>query len=294
MDILANYTFQIIAFGTALLAAVAAPVGALSVYKGQSLIGDAIGHATFPGIVLAYMAFSTRNPAILLLGATAAAAVTFFAIQAAHENSRVGLNANLAIFLSGFFGLGMVLKSYIQGNPAYRGASQAGLETYIFGQAAYMLESDVLLIAIVAALVLTLFILFYKELKVFVFDAEYAHAVGLPVRLLNILLPLLTIAVIGIGLKAVGSILISSFLIIPCVAASQWSNNFSRVLLLSGLFGIVAALLGTYVSTVEQGMSTGPSIILAACAIAFFSMLLGKHGLRRARRRRSEKGGDAP
>lgn len=86
----------------------------------------------------------------------------------------------------------------------------------------------------------------------------------------------------------------SSFLIIPCVAASQWSNNFSRVLLLSGLFGIVAALLGTYVSTVEQGMSTGPSIILAACAIAFFSMLLGKHGLRRARKRRSEEGGDAP
>ena len=156
-----------------------------------------------------------------------------------------------------------------------------------------MLESDVLLIAIVAALVLTLFILFYKELKVFVFDAEYAQAVGLPVRLLNILLPLLTIAVIGIGLKAVGSILISSFLIIPCVAASQWSNNFSRVLLLSGLFGIVAALLGTYVSTVEQGLSTGPSIILAACTIAFLSMLLGKHGLRRARKRRSEKGGDA-
>ena len=56
MDILMNYAFQIIALGTALLAAVAAPVGALSVYKGQSLIGDAIGHATFPGVVLAFMA----------------------------------------------------------------------------------------------------------------------------------------------------------------------------------------------------------------------------------------------
>jgi len=66
MDILMNYAFQIIALGTALLAAVAAPVGALSVYKGQSLIGDAIGHATFPGVVLAFMAFSTRSPAVLL------------------------------------------------------------------------------------------------------------------------------------------------------------------------------------------------------------------------------------
>ena len=105
------------------------------------------------------------------------------------------------------------------------------------------------------------------------------------------MLPLLTVAVIGIGLKAVGSILISSFLIIPCVAASQWSNDFSRVLFLSSLFGIAAALAGTYVSTVEQGMSTGPSIILAACAIAFFSLLLGKHGLLRTRQRRREKGG---
>ena len=68
MDILMNYAFQIIALGTALLAAVAAPVGALSVYKGQSLIGDAIGHATFPGVVLAFMAFSTRSPAVLLVG----------------------------------------------------------------------------------------------------------------------------------------------------------------------------------------------------------------------------------
>ena len=66
MDILMNYAFQIIALGTALLAAVAAPVGALSVYKGQSLIGDAIGHATFPGVVLAFMAFSTRSPLGLL------------------------------------------------------------------------------------------------------------------------------------------------------------------------------------------------------------------------------------
>ena len=291
MEIFTNYTFQIIAFGTALLAAVAAPVGALSVYKGQSLIGDAIGHATFPGIVLAYMAFATRDPAVLLAGAMAAAAVTFFAIQSAHENSRVGLNANLAIFLSGFFGLGMVLKSYIQGNPTFRGASQAGLETYIFGQAAYMLEADVFLIAAVAALAVTLLVLFYKELKVFVFDAEYAQASGLPVGLLRILLPLLTALVIGIGLKAVGSILISSFLIIPCVAASQWSNDFSRVLFLSSLFGVAAALAGTYVSTVEQGMSTGPSIILAACAIAFFSLLLGKRGFLRLRQRRREKGG---
>ena len=64
MDILMNYTFQIVAFGSIMLAVAAGPVGAFSVYKGQSLIGDAIGHSTFPGIILAYMIFATRSPII--------------------------------------------------------------------------------------------------------------------------------------------------------------------------------------------------------------------------------------
>ncbi|EKU72003.1 metal ABC transporter permease [Selenomonas sp. F0473] len=288
MDILFNYTFQIVAVGSLVLAVTAGSVGAFSVYKGQSLIGDAIGHSTFPGIILAYMIFATRSPVVLLCGAIAAGAASYALIQLAHEDKRLGLDANLAVFLSGFFGLGMALKSFIQGNPDYAGASQAGLGTYIFGQAAYMLEIDVMLIFIVSALCLLILLVFYKELKLFVFDAEYARVAGLPCRLLNVLLLVMTISVIGIGIKAVGAILISSFLIIPCVAANQWSNEFSRVLVLSSGIGAVSALVGTYISTAEQGMSTGPCIILAACLIAFFSILFGPKGIlaRMLKRRR--------
>ena len=237
------------------------------------------------------MAFATRSPVVLLAGAVTAGAASYALIQLAHKDKRLGLDANLAIFLSGFFGLGMALKSFIQGNPDYAGASQAGLGTYIFGQAAYMLEADVQLICVVSAVVLLLLLLFYKELKLFVFDAEYAEVVGLPCRLLNILLLVMTIAVIGIGIKAVGAILISSFLIIPCAAANQWSNNLSRVLLLSSGIGAVSSLVGTYISTLEQGMSTGPSIILVASVIAFFSILFGTKGiLGRALKRRQRNG----
>ncbi len=291
MDILFNYTFQIVALGSLVLAVTAGSVGAFSVYKGQSLIGDAIGHSTFPGIILAYMLFATRSPVVLLCGAIAAGAASYALIQLAHEDKRLGLDANLAVFLSGFFGLGMALKSFIQGNPDYAGASQAGLGTYIFGQAAYMLEIDVMLIFIVSALCLLILLVFYKELKLFVFDAEYARVAGLPCRLLNVLLLVMTISVIGIGIKAVGAILISSFLIIPCVAANQWSNEFSRVLFLSSGVGAVSAVVGTYISTAEQGMSTGPCIILVACLIAFFSMLFGPKGiLARMLKRRQHHG----
>ncbi|WP_308578733.1 metal ABC transporter permease [uncultured Selenomonas sp.] len=291
MDILFNYTFQIVAFGSLVLAVTAGSVGAFSVYKGQSLIGDAIGHSTFPGIILAYMVFATRSPVVLLCGAIAAGAASYALIQLAHEDKRLGLDANLAIFLSGFFGLGMALKSFIQGNPDYAGASQAGLGTYIFGQAAYMLEIDVMLICGVSVLCLVILLAFYKELKLFVFDAEYARVAGLPCRLLNVLLLVMTISVIGIGIKAVGAILISSFLIIPCVAANQWSNEFSRVLLICSAIRPVSAVLGTYISTAEQGMSTGPCIILVACLIAFFSMLFGTKGiLARTLKRRDRHG----
>ena len=91
MDILTNYTFQIVALGSVILAVAAAPVGAFSVYKGQSLIGDAIGHSTFPGIVLAYMVFATRSPVVLLLGAVAAGAASYTLIQLAHRDKRLGL-----------------------------------------------------------------------------------------------------------------------------------------------------------------------------------------------------------
>ena len=154
-----------------------------------------------------------------------------------------------------------------------------------------MLEIDVMLICGVSALCLVILLAFYKELKLFVFDAEYARVAGLPCRLLNVLLLVMTISVIGIGIKAVGAILISSFLIIPCVAANQWSNEFSRVLLISSGIGAVSAVLGTYISSAEQGMSTGPCIILVACLIAFFSMLFGTKGiLARTLKRRDRHG----
>ena len=277
--ILTQYSFIVVALGTSLLAISTAMIGSVNILKGQSLIGDAVGHSSFLGVVLAFLMFTQKHPVILMCGAIVAGVVAFSVISTVANNSKVEADTAMAIILSAFFGLGMVFKSYMQGNSKFSKASQSGLANYIFGQAAYMLEADVLLIAVVSALVLTLLLLFYKELKLFVFDAEYAEVVGLPCRLLNLLLLVMTIAVIGIGIKAVGAILISSFLIIPCVAANQWSNNFVRVLLLSSLIGAVSALVGTYISTLEQGMSTGPSIILVASLIAFFSIVFGTKGI---------------
>lgn len=278
MEILRSYTFQLISIGTLFLAVASAIVGSLNLYKGQSLIGDAIGHSSFPGIVLIFMVFQTRNPNMLFVGAVLAGGLSYFLIQVAKRNSKVSLDACLAIFLSGFFGLGMVLKSIIQGNPKYQAASQSGLGNYIFGQAAYMMEKDIKLIVVVSIIVVATFILFYKQLVVFTFDTEFSKTIGLNTRLIEGVLLFMTIGLVGIGLKAVGSILISSFLILPCVAANQWSKKFSRVLVVASLVGGLSAILGTYFSSIYSGLSTGPTIILSMGSITIFSMLFGPYG----------------
>ena len=118
-QILTSYSFILIAVGTFLLASSAGVIGTISVLKGQSLIGDAIGHAAYPGIIIAFMLTLTKNPTYLLLGALFTGTLAFGLIQLINHYSKVELDAILAIVLSMFFGMGMVLKTWIQGHPIY-------------------------------------------------------------------------------------------------------------------------------------------------------------------------------
>ena len=292
MDILTSYSFIIVGSGTFLLAAIAGAVGCITVLKGQSLIGDAIGHAAFPGIILSFMLFMQREPVLLTLGAVASGATAFMLIQVIKENSKLKLDAILAVVLSSFFGVGMVLKSYIQGTSNYKDAAQSGLSSYIFGQAAYIMKDDVKLIVYIGVPTLVLLVLFYKEIKLFLFDEIYAKAIGIRTVLLYGIILIMTMGIIAAGLKLVGAILISSLLIIPAITALQWSNKFSRVLIIAGVVGGVSALIGTYISTAYDGMSTGATIILIMGSFAIISLVTGPHGMIKNLRMRRHGGND--
>ena len=292
MDILTSYSFIIVGSGTFLLAAIAGAVGCITVLKGQSLIGDAIGHAAFPGIILSFMLFMQREPVLLTLGAAASGATAFMLIQVIKENSKLKLDAILAVVLSSFFGVGMVLKSYIQGNSNYKDAAQSGLSSYIFGQAAYIMKDDVKLIVYIGVPTLLLLVLFYKEIKLFLFDEIYAKTIGIRTVLLYGIILVMTMGIIAAGLKLVGAILISSLLIIPAITALQWSNKFSRVLIIAGVVGGVSALIGTYISTAFNGMSTGATIILIMGSFAIISLVTGPHGMIKNLRMRRHGGND--
>lgn len=278
-NILFSYDFQVVALGTMILAMSSAVVGCFSVYKGQSLIGDAIGHSTFPGIILAFMFFQSKNPILLTIGAIISGGLAYKIIQLIESNSKIKLDAALAIVLTGFFGFGLALKSYIQGHPQYSNISQSGLKGYIFGVAAFITKADVLIIAIFSIFVLVLVFIFYEELVISTFDKNYAKTIGINNKIVDLILLIMMITLISLGLKSVGAILISSFLLIPCICANQYSKNIKNVLFISMFVGAISSFLGSYFSSAIKGFSTGPMIILFMCFFTIFSMLFGKYGI---------------
>lgn len=278
-----QYTFQIVALGTICLGIAAGAVGAIPVLKGQSLIGDAIGHSSYVGIVAIFMILQTRSPLFLAIGAFISGSFAFFWIEKIAHHKKISMNNTLALVLSSFFGMGMVLKSYIQGHPDFQGASQAGLQNYIFGQASYIMKQDNYLILGVTLLSLALLILFFKEFKIYIFDEIYSKTIGIQAHHLRWVTLLMCMLIISVGLKAVGAILISSMLIVPTIAAIYWTDNFACLLGIAAIVGAISSFLGTTLSSIIHNMPTGPAITLVMCLISILSVLFGRKGILRTR-----------
>ncbi|MDO4594592.1 MAG: metal ABC transporter permease [Tissierellia bacterium] len=274
-----SYTFLVVAIGAGLLSLSAGAVGFLAVLNRQSLIGDAIGHSSFLGIVISFMLFRTRSPIILLIGAFVSGLLAYFFIILIKNNSKLKQDAALAIVLSTFFAWGLALKSNIQGNENYNASNSSSLQSYIFGQAAFIMKSDVKVIFIMTIIILSLLFIFLKSLKISIFDPTYAKSIGINQRKIDVLMMFLIISVITIGLKLVGSILISSFLIIPAVTALVFTEKFNLGLIFSMLMALISSILGSFLSQVYDNLSTGPVIIVIMSIISFFILLISKRGL---------------
>ena len=284
-----NYTLIVVSLGSALIGLISGALGTYAVLRRQSLLGDAISHAALPGIAIAFLLTGTKTPLILVLGAAIAGWVGTLLILSIVKLTRIKYDSALSLVLSTFFGFGLVLHTLIQrsGN-----ANQAGLDTFLFGQAASLLERDVLTMGILGGIALLIVSLFWKELKLLVFDEGFATSIGLPVRALDILLTsLLTVAIV-LGLQAVGAVLMSAMLVAPAVAARQWTDRLGHMVFLAALFGAIAGVSGAIISSSASRLPTGPTIVLCATVFVGFSFALAPNrGLvwHWARQRRNKK-----
>jgi len=269
-DFLFDYTFRTVALGAGSLGAVAGMLGSFAFLRRQSLLGDAIAHAALPGIGLAFLLTGSRSTAVLVLGAAIAGWIGTLFVMAITRYSRIREDTALGIILSVFFGIGLVVLTFVQKRPD---AAQAGLDTFLFGQAATLLRRDVVLILSVGGAALFLLLLFWKEFELLAFDPEFGATLGLPIVRVDILLTTLIVAAIVIGLQTVGVVLMSALIVAPAAAARQWTDSLSIMVLLAGFIGAVSGVGGTAVSSLGGGISTGPTIVLIATAIVAVSLL---------------------
>lgn len=270
MTILQSYTTQMVLLGTALLGLASGIAGTFAVLRKESLIGDGLSHAALPGVVIAFLLTGIKDIEVLIIGAALSSITAAWLITITVENSKIKFDGALATILSAFFGLGMVLLTYLQ---SLNNAGQAGLSKFIFGQAATILARDVYITSAAALIIIVLTALFWKELKLISFDVEYAKTLQIPVTFTLILYRSLLIMTIIIGIQSVGAILISSLLIAPAVGARQWTNKLGTMCILAGLFGMVSAIGGTIWSTTVQKLPTGPAIIVILSVIVLLSLI---------------------
>ncbi|HEX6587725.1 MAG TPA: iron chelate uptake ABC transporter family permease subunit [Longimicrobiales bacterium] len=269
-EIFSDYTLRTVALGAAALGLVSGTLGAYAVLRRQSLLGDAISHAALPGIVLAFLLTGSKSTLVLVLGAAAAGLIGTLVVMAVIGRSRVPEDSALGIVLSVFFGLGLVLLTYVQKLPDAR---QAGLESFLFGQAATLLQRDVAVIAALGAIALLSVFLFWKEFKLLAFDREFGATLGFPMRAIDVLLTTMLVIAIVVGLQTVGVVLMSAMVVAPAAAARQWTNTLSRMVVLSALFGALAGVTGAVVSSSAPGVATGPAVVLAVTSIVVVSLL---------------------
>ena len=121
--------------------------------------------------------------------------------------------------------------------------------------------------------------LLYPKIKLYLFDSIFAQTIGINSQWISHLLLLMCLLVIAVGLQAVGAKLISSMLVAPAIAAQQWTQSYGKMLGLAGVFGMVAAFIGTLLSTAISNIATGPMIVVVLTAIALLSLVFGTKGI---------------
>lgn len=277
--------------GCMLMCLAASLMGVIVFLRKQSLIGEALAHASYPGVILGVLAAGILSiqenqefqlSIFALIGAFFTSLLGLWAIHFLEKRMRVPSDAALCFVLSTFFGIGLTITSEVQ--FSFTSLYKQSL-TYLYGQAATMTDIHIVIYGVLALVVIVMILLLYKELQIMTFDRQYAKSLGIRVQSIDLVLFILVAIAVIIGIRSVGIVLMSAMLIAPAVAARQFTNRLSILLMLAALFGILSGFLGNYFSvnlteilakaypSARIILPTGPMIVLVATAICTISLL---------------------
>ena len=247
-------------------------LGSFIVVRKLSLMGDTLSHAVLPGVALGFLWTMTKNPWAIFIGASIAGLLGTVVVHWIHTTTHIKEDSAMGLVLSGFYALGICLFTMIQQLPT---GNKAGLDKFMFGQAAALSPDDLWMIGIITTFSLLAITLFYKEFLVTSFDFGFAQSMGLSAQFFHYLIMLLLALSVVIALQAVGIVLVSALLITPAATAFLLTDRMRRMLLYASLFGMGAGVAGAFLSYLGNSLPTGPFIIVAASAIFALALLFG-------------------
>lgn len=276
--------------GCMLMCLAAAIVGVILFLRKQSLLGEVLSHAAYPGVILGVIVSAALTITdssewefiiFIMIGAFITALAGLWSIHLLERKLNIRSDSALCFVLSIFFGIGITLASQVQFSHTslYRQA-----QNYLYGQAATMTDLHIAIYGILSLGVVGAVALFYKELKIITFNRDYAKSLGIKVRQIDTVVFTLTVLSVVIGIRSVGVVLMSAMLIAPAASARQYTNKMERMLLLAALFGLFSGFFGNYLSVefthqfakqypgLRLAFPTGPMIILVASAICILSL----------------------
>lgn len=273
------YPFFVRALVAAILVGtVCSVVGTYVVLRGLAFIGDAIGHAAFPGVVIAFL---LQVP--FYLGAAVAAVSTALAIGFVTRRTTLRPDTTIGVLFAGTFALGIFLFSAIEGYVA-------DLFSFLVGNILFISIGDLIGLLILGGLILAAVALLWKELLYSTFDPLGAAASGLPVGRLEYLLLILVALTIVVSVQAVGIILVVAMLVTPAATAQLLTSRFARLMGMAVALGVGGAVVGLYLSY-WLDVASGASIVLVETALFVFVLAFNpRGGLLRRRRMLSPAG----
>lgn len=272
-----SYTFKIVTLGCTLLGVISAIIGSFAVLKKESLLGDGVSHASLAGVCLAFLITGKKEIWVLLIGALLTGIVCITLIYFIQTHSKIKFDSALSLTLSSFFGLGLVFLTFLKRVP---GSKKAGLNKFIFGQAAILVKDDIYLISTIGIILLIIIILFWKEIKISIFDNDYARSLGIDSIKIRFLVSFLIVINIIIGIQIAGVILMTAMTLIPAVAARYWTDKLNILVIIAAFIGGISGGLGSIISTLDTALPTGPMIILISSSLFFLSLIFSfKRGI---------------
>jgi manganese/iron transport system permease protein len=256
-----TYEFLRNALAVGILVGILCPVvGTYLIVQRMALLGDVIAHAVLPGLAIAFYAGIN-----ILIGAFISGVFSTFVIAWIRSQSRVKVDAAMALTFSSFFALGITLITLLK--------SKLDLDTLLFGDILGVTITDVQRTAIITLIILILVKLFYKELLFFTFDKLGAQAQGFPINALHYgLMAAITLTIVA-SMQTVGVVLVISLLVGPGITAYLLVKELHQVMILGAILGSIASVSGIYASY-YLNIPSGPAIVLVMFTLFLLAILL--------------------